>query len=260
MSSTISITCKDLTVGYADKKRTITVLSDINFEINSNSFNAILGQNGIGKSTLLKTLTKIITPISGEIHIEGKDLQRYDIKDLSKLVSTVLTEKLPENNLTVYEIIALGRYPYTNWIGKLSQNDQHIIEKAIEFTHLKDYSNVLFHELSDGLKQRTLIARALSQDTPIIILDEPTSHLDILNKIETFNLLQKLSKELEKTVLISTHELQLALDYTDNLLLVNSKGIATNTPEIVIQNNLLDSLFEDQNFGYNSNERKFYFK
>ena len=191
----------DLTIGYRSKKHVNIVTSNLNFEIDSGTFVCILGKNGIGKSTLLRTLSKVQLPIEGEIILNEKKLSLYSNHELAQNLSLVLTEKLPESNLTVFELIALGRQPYTNWIGKLTQNDLDIIFKAIKLTNIEHLIDEKYYELSDGQFQRVLISRALAQDTNTIILDEPTAHLDIEHTLETFKLLKKLAIEENKTII-----------------------------------------------------------
>ena len=197
----IVLRTEKLSIGYNQKKRTKIITSEINLEIKKGKLVAILGKNGIGKSTLLRTLSKVQEPLSGKIFINQKNIQELSEKELSTQVSLVLTERLPESQLTVYELIALGRQPYTNWIDKLCTTDVEKIEVAIKQTEIEHLKNRRFHELSDGQLQRVLIARALAQDTEIIILDEPTAHLDIHHTIKIFSLLKELVSKTKKQLL-----------------------------------------------------------
>ncbi|MDO3694595.1 ABC transporter ATP-binding protein [Wenyingzhuangia sp. chi5] len=248
-----------LNIGYAVSKKSISICQQINFELYKGELLCLLGRNGSGKSTLLKTIAKMLTPIEGRIEINEKSIETLAPKELAKFIAVVLTESIPENSLTVYETIALGRQPYTNWLGKLSKSDIDIIENSMLLTDTNNLANKLIHQLSDGQLQRVMIARALTQDTPIILLDEPTSHLDIHHKINIFKILSKICKETEKTVLISTHEINLALKTSDRLLLIDqekfSVGKSTNG---VIQENLM-TIFNSDDIRYDSHSNQFIF-
>lgn len=225
--------------------------------IEKGKFVAILGKNGIGKSTLLRTLSKIQKPLFGEIFIHQKKLKTLSEKILSTQLSLVLTEHLPESQLTVYELIALGRQPYTNWIDRLSTNDIEKIETAIFQTEIEHLKNNLFYELSDGQLQKVLIARSLAQDTAIIILDEPTAHLDIHHTIKIFSLLQKLVAETQKTIIISSHEVNLAIQLADEIMLLTENKFHYGTPTELIENNAFDTLFPKEIINFNKKLRQF---
>ena len=241
--SNISLQTRKLAIGYKTKRATTYVAENINLSLHKGSFVCILGKNGIGKSTLLRTLTKVQPKLSGEILLSGNKLEEIPNNDLAKNIGLVLTEKIPTSNLTVYELIALGRQPYTNWIGTLTDKDLAHIELAIEQTNCTDIIDKKHYELSDGQLQKVMIARVLAQDTELITFDEPTAHLDIQNKIEIFQLVKKLSRELHKTILISTHEIQLALQLSDALWLMNENGIVSGKTETLIENKSVEKLF-----------------
>ena len=234
---------KDLSIGYRSKKSITCVAKNINLLLPKGRMVCLLGKNGIGKSTLLRTLTRVQPQLSGEIQIGEQQLGVIPSTDLAKKMSLVLTERIPENNLTVYELIALGRQPYTNWVGTLTEEDHRNIDLAIQQTNIKDIIDKKHFELSDGQLQKVMIARALSQNTEIITLDEPTAHLDIHNKIEIFTLLKTLSIELDKTILISTHEIHLALQLADELWLMNEKEVISGETENLIANESVSKLF-----------------
>ena len=233
------------------------VLSDINLSIEKGKLISVLGKNGIGKSTLLRTLSKVQKSISGAIYFEGKELHSYSENELSKKLSLVLTERLPESQLTVFELIALGRQPYTNWIDKLSETDLEKIHTAIEQTEITHLKNNRFYELSDGQLQRVLIARALAQDTAVIILDEPTAHLDMHQTINIFSLLQKLVKETKKTIIISSHEINLALQLSDEIIVLTENNIQFGTTATLISNNAFDHLFPNNLLKFNKSLQQF---
>ena len=253
----IVLNTKELSIGYSQKKQQKIIAEHINLAIQKGRFVALLGKNGIGKSTLLRTLSKVQKPLGGSIELNQKSLINYADKELATLLSLVLTERLPESQLTVIELVALGRQPYTNWIDKLSKTDLQKIIWAMEQTevaHLKDHR---FYELSDGQLQRVLIARALAQDTEIIILDEPTAHLDIHHTFKVFNLLKRLVDTTSKTIIISTHQVNLALELADELILMNDESVQSGTTEKLIEENVLSTLFPKEIINFNKTLRQF---
>ena len=253
----IILRTENLSIGYQKKKNDKIIASDINLEIEKGKFVTILGKNGIGKSTLLRTIAKVQNPISGDIFIATKKLKELSEKKLSTQLSLVLTERLPESQMTVYELIALGRQPYTNWIDKLSEKDIEKIEIAIQQTEITHLKKNRFYELSDGQLQRVLIARALAQDTEIIILDEPTAHLDLHHTIKIFSLLKKLVTETQKTVIISSHEVNLCIQLADEIILLTENKFYSGTPEKLIKENAFDTLFPQELIHFNKDLQQF---
>ncbi|MCL7753336.1 ABC transporter ATP-binding protein [Polaribacter sp. Z022] len=248
---------ENLSIGYQQKKNIKTVASNINLSFEKGKLITVLGKNGIGKSTLLRTLSKVQKPISGSVFIHQKNIEELTEKQLSTKLSLVLTERLPESQLTVFELIALGRQPYTNWIDKLSETDIEKVNKAIHQTEIEHLKNNRFYELSDGQLQRVLIARALAQDTEIIILDEPTAHLDMHHTIKIFSLLKKLVKETEKTVIISSHEVNLSIQIADEIVLITDNSIISGTPNQLIDANAFDNLFPKEIVNFNKTLQQF---
>ncbi len=246
-------------IGYTSKKEIKTIASNVNLSFESGKLIALIGENGIGKSTLLKTLTGIIKPISGEVFLNSKNIQEYTNLELAQNLSLVLTEKLPPSNLTVFELVALGRQPYTNWIGKLSNDDLHQINKAIEITNIEHLRDKKHFEISDGQLQIALIARALAQDTPLIILDEPTTHLDLLHKVSLLKLLKKLTKETNKCILFSTHEIDLAIQLADEMIVMLPEKIVQNNPCKLIETGVFNDLFNDSSIVFDGQNGKFLF-
>ena len=253
----IVLKTEKLSIGYQQKKQNKIVVSDINLEIEKGRFLTILGKNGIGKSTLLRTLSKVQNPISGSVFINQKNINQISEKELSTQLGLVLTERLPESQLTVYELVALGRQPYTNWIDKLSEKDIEHINFAIKQTEIQHIQHNHFYELSDGQLQRVLIARALAQDTEIIILDEPTAHLDMHHTIKIFSLLQKLVAETQKTIIISTHEVNLAIQLSDEIVLLTDETIHSGKPQELIDNKAFEDLFPKELINFNSTLQQF---
>lgn len=203
----------------------------------------LVGANGIGKSTLLRTLIKVQPQLSGSILLNNKDLKSTSTLELAKQLSIVLTEPLTSKNLSVYELVALGRHPYTNWIGNLSEADTVQINKALHLVNITDLKDKKCYELSDGQLQKVMIARALAQDTDVIVLDEPTTHLDMYHKAYILKLLQKLTKETGKTILFSSHEIDLAIQLCDTMIVMKGSTVICNQPCHLISEGVFESLF-----------------
>jgi len=232
-----------LCVGY-DKK---PVISDFNTRISSPSLVTLIGRNGEGKSTLLKTITGLLPSFSGNISFFNKEISSLSTKEKSTIFSIVLAQPPQIGNITVRDFVGFGRYPYTNWLAMNSKKDNTIIDESLALCGLTDFAQRNFANLSDGEKQKIAIARAIAQNTPVIILDEPTSHLDMVNQIEIFELLHRLVKEKQKTILISSHQLQLAMHYSDEIWLLNQGEIEINAPTFFMENKTIEQLFRLEN-------------
>ncbi|MBF1425383.1 MAG: ABC transporter ATP-binding protein [Prevotella histicola] len=226
----MQITLSHLSVGY---KVGHAVVSDINLTLQSGKLASLIGANGVGKSTLLKTLTGFLPKLEGSLLLDGKDISEFSQRALARQISIVLTQKPDVQNLTVEEIVGLGRSPYTGFFGKLHANDQQIVDESIIAVGIEKLKNRMIQTLSDGERQKVMIAKALAQQTPIIFLDEPTAFLDFSSKVETFQLLQRMAHEMGKLVLLSTHDLELAVRFSDTLLQVNGDGLRTVSNEEV---------------------------
>ena len=228
-----------LSIGYGPK----TILENLDFSIPKGCFVGVVGVNGVGKSTLMRTLGGFQSALAGEIRLQDQPLQTILPNPLAKLRSVVLTEQGVAQNLTVQELIALGRYPYTNWWGKLTEEDHQQILKSLELLELVSLKDQKFHELSDGQRQRVWLARALAQQTPLILLDEPTTHLDLYHKIQILKMLQSISHREEKTILFTTHEINMALQLCDRILLLDTTSSAFGTPAELISGGHFQRLF-----------------
>lgn len=245
----------DISIGYKNLK----IADSISFSLEKGKLIALIGANGIGKSTLLRTLTSAQPQISGNILLNGKNIRDFSNKELAQQLSVVLTEKLPPSNLTVFEVVALGRQPYTNWLGDLSEVDRQKTEAAIKQVQIENLVHKKHFELSDGQLQKVMIARALAQDTDLVILDEPTTHLDIVHKISVIRLLKKLTRETEKCILFSTHDIDLALEFCDEIILMSSDKIQKDTPDKLINSGAFNKLFKDESIEFDKEKRKFVF-
>lgn len=251
------LTTSNLSVGYSSNKEVKTIASNINLRLKKGELIALVGANGIGKSTLLRTLIGIQPPLSGNVILNSKNISEFDSVSLAQNLSIVLTEKLPPSNLTVFEIIALGRQPYTNWLGNLSDNDISKINEAMELTQITSFADKKHYEISDGQLQNVLVARALAQDTPLIILDEPTTHLDLLHKVSLFKLLKKLAKETNKCILFSTHDIDMAIQISDEMIIMTEENVVQDQPCNFISKGNFDTLFKDEHIAFDSEKGKF---
>ena len=234
---------ENLAIGYTSKKEAITIAKNINITLKKGELISLVGANGIGKSTLLRTVTQVQDKLSGTILLNQKPLDNYTNLDLARSMSLVLTETIASKNLSVFELIALGRQPYTNWVGNLSETDIAIVNKAIKQTNIEDLKHKKCFELSDGQLQKVMIARALAQDTDLIILDEPTTHLDMYHKAYILKLLQKIVKETGKTILFSSHEIDLAIQLCDTMVVMTNKEVVSDSPCKLIEKGTFNSLF-----------------
>lgn len=202
-----------LSIGYNNN----LVVSNVNISLKPGDMVALVGPNGAGKSTLFKTLAGNIKPLAGSIEINSFNALEIKAKERAKLMSVVFTERPDDMFLTVFEVVASGRFPYSGMFGKLSEADNEIIKESLEIIGINNLVDRIFNTLSDGEKQKVFIAKSIAQDTPIILLDEPTAFLDYPSKIELFSILKRLAKEQNKTIIFSSHDLELLLRYTDNL-------------------------------------------
>lgn len=240
----------DLTIGYSEKKGQFkAVQRHLNLSLDSHQMTALIGPNGAGKSTLLRTICGLQKQIQGDIHIEGKSIDHLSTTEKAKLISVVLTHSADTSMLTVREIVSIGRQPYTNWLGLKDIHHEEMIEKALSTVNISHLAERQLAALSDGEKQRVWIAKALAQDTPIILLDEPTSHLDYKNRIEIFKLLHRLSAS-GKSILISTHELDLAIHFADQLWVMED-GVTQGTPQTIYDSGILE-----RTLGYTKDARQ----
>jgi len=243
---------QNLTIGYSKKGKTVVVQSDLNLELRAGELVCLIGPNGSGKSTLLRTLAGLQKPLMGNVSIDGQNIARISIQDKALLISIVLTDRVDIENATVHDIVSFGRHPHSNWWGKISEEEETLILEAIEMVHLEKKTNQLLNELSDGELQRVMIAKALAQDTPIIMLDEPTAHLDLPNRVEIMLLLHKLAHKTGKAILISTHELDLALQAADKIWLMSTtKGIQSGVPEDLVFNGSFNEAFQSKSYFFN---------
>lgn len=242
-----AITTSQLSTGYKTNHIENILFHNLNLSLQKGKLTCFMGPNGIGKSTLIRTLAGLQKPLAGEIQYFPNEEKKE--APLSQQIALVLTDRISIPNMTVYELISFGRYPYLNWNIKLSDADTTIIQQSIQQVHIEHLVDKRLYELSDGQLQMAMIARALAQDTPIILLDEPTAHLDLNNRVEMMNLLRQLSRLLNKAILIATHELDLALQTADEIWLTGrDKNIITGIPEDLILRDVFDEIFQFKGF------------
>ena len=240
-----TIILKGLSIGYRGKNGTRTVAEGIDAAIRSGELTCLLGANGVGKSTLSRTLSAFQPKLDGEILIADKEIETYADKELSQTIGVVLTEKPDIRNMSVRELVALGRSPYTGFWGTLHDEDWQIVDEAIEAVRIGGLRERMVHTLSDGERQKVMIAKALAQQTPVIFLDEPTAFLDFPSKVEMMQLLRRLAREQQKTIFLSTHDFELALQVADRLWLMESgdgsqkTGVSIGTPRELAQSGAL---------------------
>ncbi|MCK4661579.1 MAG: ABC transporter ATP-binding protein [Bacteroidales bacterium] len=238
----IPIQLINLDIGYNSNK---PVLSNINQLVPKGELIAVIGKNGIGKSTLLRTITKLQHPLNGDIIVSDKNINSYSQKELAHKISFVSTEIIKVANLKVIDLVSFGRYPYTNWLGKIENKDKKRIYEALDMVGMLNFENRNINEISDGERQRVMIARTLAQDTDIIILDEPTAFIDLPNRYEIISLLNYLTKHKSKTIIFSTHDINIAIKETDKLWLMYDNKLISGAPEDLILSEELYNIFDN---------------
>ena len=240
-----TIQLSDLGIGYLTKHGIRQVAEHINGAIRSGELTCLLGANGVGKSTLLRTLSAFQPKTAGEIFIEGREITDYTDKELSRRIGVVLTEKPDVRNMSVRELVSLGRSPYTGFWGTYSTEDLVIVDESIALVGIESLSRRMIHTLSDGERQKVMIAKALAQQTPVIYLDEPTAFLDYPSKVEVLQLLRHISLQAGKTIFLSTHDVELALQLADTIwLMTREEGVTIGTPQQLAQQGVLSRFIE----------------
>lgn len=243
----------DLIIGYDNH----AVVSPITASLYSGQLTCLLGANGSGKSTLLRTLAGFQPPLKGTIKMAGKPLQQWNHQELAQQVSVVLTENLDLKNITVYELVGLGRSPYTGFWGGLSKTDDEIIQSSIALVGITPLSHRKIQTLSDGEKQKVFIAKALAQQTSVIILDEPTAFLDFQSKAETLQLLARLAHKEDKCIFLSIHDIELAIQVADKIWLIDdAHQLQVGTPKELIDNGIFPRFIENNSIQFDSYHQK----
>ena len=241
-----------LQLGYSQEGMRKPLLEDLNFQLVAGELTCLLGPNGVGKSTLIKAILGEINPWEGRLLLEQKPLSSYSIQDRAKHIAVVLTDPIFPGNLTVGQLVALGRTPHTNWLGHLGDTDRALVEKALADTHIGYLRDARLGELSDGQRQKAMIARALAQDGSVIVLDEPTAHLDLVNRLEIMSLLREISCSQGKAILVVTHDLDIALETADRFWILNcGLPLLSGTPEDLVLSGQIQALFPSDRYQFN---------
>ncbi|SHJ60157.1 iron complex transport system ATP-binding protein [Hathewaya proteolytica DSM 3090] len=245
----IMLETENLNVGYGKK----VVVGDVNIKVKKGEILCLLGANGAGKTTTLRTISGLLNPMQGKVLFKGKDISHIAKKELAKKMALVLTSRFTGSLMTVYNIVSMGRYPHTGFFGKLNDNDKSKVFEALKTVNAENLIQRYFDELSDGEKQKVLVARALVQEPEIIILDEPTSHLDIKHRLELMEILKTLSKKNNIAVVLSLHEIDIALKSCDKVMLIKGNKVAAyGEPEDVVDEEILNGLYGLKNKNYNN--------
>lgn len=239
-----NVTLQDLGIGYLSKDSTKWVAQHLNGVIHGGELTCLLGRNGIGKSTLLRTLSAFQPALEGEVLMGDAPLSTCSDKELSQRIGVVLTEKPDVRNMTVAEMVGMGRSPYTGFWGTLSENDRQIVDEALLLVGIGELRGRMIHTLSDGERQKVMIAKALAQQTSVIYLDEPTAFLDFPSKVEMLQLLRNLAHEEQKTIFLSTHDVELSLQLADTIWLMEPNCLHIGTPQQLALEGVLGTFIE----------------
>lgn len=247
-----NVVLQNLSIGYTSKDSTTCVAQGLNGTINSGELTCLLGRNGVGKSTLLRTLSAFQPALEGEVMVMDTPLSLYSDKELSKTIGVVLTEKPDVRNMTVTEMVGMGRSPYTGFWGTLSEQDKQIVDEALSLVGINNLRHRMIHTLSDGERQKVMIAKALAQQTPVIYLDEPTAFLDFPSKVETMQLLHRLAHNEQKTIFLSTHDVELSLQLADTIWLMTPEQLHIGTPQQLAAEGVLGAFIEHEGVSFDS--------
>ena len=248
---------ENLEIGFVSGRYRHILLPPVNGSAKAGELIAVIGKNGIGKSTFLRTITGLQPLISGDLKLEGKSIIEYSRAKLAEKVGYISTEIVKVSNMRVYDLVSLGRYPYTNWLGRISDADDKIITGAIVKTGMSGFSNRPVTELSDGERQKAMIAMILAQDTNLMVMDEPTAFLDISSKFEILHLMHELTRNRNKTIVFSTHDLSAAVNQADKIWLLKEQGMLEGAPEDLMLEGSFNALFDESKVRFNSSDGTF---
>jgi len=254
------LSLNSLLIGYRAGRSKIPLLAPLNAAAEKGELVAVIGRNGIGKSTLLRTIAGVHPSLGGEVIYFGKSIKDHSGPELARKVGYISTEIFRGGHMTVYELVALGRYPHTNWLGRITRKDNDKIVGAIEMAGLAGFSGRFISELSDGERQKAMIARLLAQDTSVMVMDEPTAFLDIGSRYEILHLLHLLTRRNRKTILFSTHDLHTAISQADKIWLISDQKLLEGSPEDLIINGAFSNLFETPHVKFDSESGSYIFR
>lgn len=247
---------RDLYIGYSDDDNRHIVAHTLNASLPGGVLTCLIGANGVGKSTLMRTMAAFQPPLKGEVYVEGKGIGEYSPHELAERIGVVLTEKTMPAELTVEEVIGLGRVPYTDFWGTLTRHDKAVVDEAIALVGLEQLRRRKIYQVSDGERQKVMIAKALAQQTPLIFLDEPTAFLDYPSKIATMQLLRRLAHEQGKLIVLSTHDLEIAFQIADRLWLLQQSGLQTGTLDELSESGAISSFLDSNELHYDVAQRR----
>ena len=251
------LTLNSLTTGYGSRRQRYVVARELTASLPAGSFTALIGTNGSGKSTLLRTLAGLQPALEGEVRWLGKPLNGYSRRELSQTLAVVLTGRNLGEGLTAREVVEMGRMPYTGFDGRMNDEDRNIVTEAMALTGVTELSRRAMNSLSDGERQRVMIAKALAQQTPVILLDEPTAFLDFPSKVTLLRLLSRLAKEHGKTILMSTHDLELTFQIVGLLWLLSPEGLVEGSPRELADNGMLEQFFHTEGLTFDRDLLRF---
>lgn len=247
---------RDLYIGYSDDDNRHIVAHTLNASLPGGVLTCLIGANGVGKSTLMRTMAAFQPPLKGEVYVEGKGIGEYSPHELAERIGVVLTEKTMPAELTVEEVIGLGRVPYTDFWGTLTRHDKAVVDEAIALVGLEQLRRRKIYQVSDGERQKVMIAKALAQQTPLIFLDEPTAFLDYPSKIATMQLLRRLAHEQGKLIVLSTHDLEIAFQIADRLWLLQQSGLQTGTLDELSESGAISAFLDSNELHYDVAQRR----
>lgn len=249
-----------LEIGYLSGRKKRILLSPLSATASRGEMISVIGMNGIGKSTLLRTLAGIQKQLGGSVFYDDREISEFSPSELAMITGYISTEPVKTGNMTVYDLVSLGRYPHTNWMGTLSVEDNEIIFNAMEKTSIMSYYGRYLTEMSDGERQKAMIARLVAQNTDIMLMDEPTSFLDVRNRFDILHLLYRLSRDEGKTIIFTTHDLDMAIRHSDKIWLIMETGLIEGAPEDLIIDGHFDNLFGSSSVHFNPESGSFTFK
>ena len=247
-----NVILRNLSIGYTNKGEKRIVANQLNGVINNGELTCLLGRNGIGKSTLLRTLAAFQPALEGDVLLQGKALAAYSDQQLSQQIGVVLTEKPQVRNMTVEELVAMGRMPYTGFWGIMKEDDRRVVDESLQLVGIDGLRRRLVQSLSDGERQKAMIAKALAQQTPIIYLDEPTAFLDYPSKVELLQLLRRLAHDEKKVIFLSTHDVEISLQLADKLWLMTSQQLYVGTPHELASQGVLTTFIEHEGISFDT--------
>lgn len=250
-----ALTICNASIGYRQNKKAVQIVAGIDATLRCGELVVLIGRNGAGKSTLLRTLSAFQKPLSGNVGYSGKSAEQMSADDIAKEVSVVLTANEPAP-LTVREIVSLGRTPYTNFMGRMTAKDNKAVDNALEMMDMLHLENRIASALSDGERQKCMIAKALAQETPVMLLDEPTAFLDYVSKVKLLRTLKKLAKEKNKAILVSTHDIELAVRFADKVWLLSDAVFKESCIDELSENEAFLDFISDAGIRYDKKEKR----